>query len=328
MNKRKLSTLKLYLCTFLFCTCLIGIPSNLIAAFGEVIITGGADRNLCNTIGAYITGVINALEFDDLSHQREAFSAEGFRIATDLLKKVPMSNASPVQESRLLTLTDGNYEVRNIKVKVEMGETDGSPFQYLVFTVNRSGLISNIRFGMENSHYQHFLEEGEQLRDFAFRQQILQFVEIFRTAYNRRDIDYLRQVYSDDALIIVGVVLQPKPDMPDLLESSAIGEQRIKFIRETKAQYIKRLERSFEHNDFLKVVFDSVEIIRHNKDQYLYGITLKQHWNSSSYSDKGWVFLMIDFFDANHPLIHVRSWQPEPFDDGSVIGLYDFIPIR
>ena len=29
------------------------------------------------------------------------------------------------------------------------------------------------------------------------------------------------------------------------------------------------------------------------------------------YSDVGFIFLMIDFQDENHPLIQVRTWQPE-----------------
>jgi hypothetical protein len=33
---------------------------------------------------------------------------------------------------------------------------------------------------------------------------------------------------------------------------------------------------------------------------------------------------MMDFKNPEAPLIHVRAWQPQPFKDGSVIGLGDF----
>ena len=84
----------------------------------------------------------------------------------------------------------------------------------------------------------------------------------------------------------------------------------------------------FTYNAFVKVVFDSVEIMRHEKDQDLYGVTLKQNWYSSTYSDTGWVFLLWDFKDEKNPMIYVRSWQPERFKDGSIIDVHEFIIAR
>ena len=43
-----------------------------------------------------------------------------------------------------------------------------------------------------------------------------------------------------------------------------------------------------------------------------------------SYSDTGYLFIMMDFRHEEQPLIRVRSWQPHRFKDGSVIGLGDF----
>ena len=47
--------------------------------------------------------------------------------------------------------------------------------------------------------------------------------------------------------------------------------------------------------------------------------TLKQEWNTNRYSDVGFIFLMIDFQDENHPLIQVRTWQPEKLN-GAVLA--------
>ena len=69
-------------------------------------------------------------------------------------------------------------------------------------------------------------------------------------------------------------------------------------------------------------------MVRDLQDPRLYGVTLKQRWTSSTYSDTGYVFLLLDFADPDYPLIHVRSWQPERFDDGSIISLQDFEIIR
>ena len=51
------------------------------------------------------------------------------------------------------------------------------------------------------------LEEG----DAANRKMILNYCEHLRMSYNTKDIDFIRQVMSDKALIIVGNVAYPRP---------------------------------------------------------------------------------------------------------------------
>ena len=46
----------------------------------------------------------------------------------------------------------------------------------------------------------------------------------------------------------------------------------------------------------------------------IFGVTLKQHWNSSNYSDVGYLFLMINFEDEMNPTIQVRTWQPDKYN--------------
>ncbi|NQU06669.1 MAG: hypothetical protein HQ568_11295 [Calditrichaeota bacterium] len=318
----------LQIISILICLFISLHTSNAWAVLGEVLIDDNDDAELCIALSKNLTAVVNALETADLSNQKASFTLEGYNLACDLLKKVPMSNARRTHKTKLLKLPQGGYEVRDIKVKVEMGDTPGNPNQNLVFELTEEGLISDVRFAIETTHYKRLLEEGERLNDFARRQQILQTVEIFRTAYNRKDIDYLKRVYSDDALIIVGKVLKPRTDLPDMLENSGLSRDKIEFIKLSKAEYITNLSRCFEKNAFVKVVFDSVEVTRHNEDPDLYGVTVKQNWYSSTYSDTGWVFLLWDFQDENSPTIYVRSWQPERFEDGSVINLYEFKIVR
>ena len=47
-----------------------------------------------------------------------------------------------------------------------------------------------------------------------------------------------------------------------------------------------------------------------NKDMVC--VQLGQDYNSSSYADHGYLFLMIDMSDENSPFIKVRTWQPQP----------------
>ena len=205
-----------------------------------------------------------------------------------------------------------------------MGETRGNPTQEMVFLLTKDGVVENVRYAMEKHHYQQLIKQGKELEDFSFREKILHFLEIFRTAYNQKNIGFLETTYSDDALIIVGTVIQKDTTQPDMLEKSSLSDDKIRFIKLSKAEYIANLRRVFTRNAFVKVQFDSVDVMRHPKHDEIYGITLKQRWNSSTYSDEGYLFLMMDFINEHTPIIHVRSWQPDKFKDGSVVSLYDF----
>ena len=60
----------------------------------------------------------------------------------------------------------------------------------------------------------------------------------------------------------------------------------------------------FTHSDIQKLEKES------NKDMVC--VQLGQDYNSSSYADQGYLFLMIDMSDENSPFIKVRTWQPQP----------------
>jgi hypothetical protein len=85
----------------------------------------------------------------------------------------------------------------------------------------------------------------------------------------------------------------------------------------------------FQNNTRIHVVFDKIEVSHHPKYDDIYGVTLKQGWNTNNYSDVGWLFLMIDFRDGENMEIHVRTWQPEKLNgrqltDDEIFGLGQF----
>ena len=56
---------------------------------------------------------------------------------------------------------------------------------------------------------------------------------------------------------------------------------------------------------------DDIEIKQHKKFPSVYGVNMMQGWNTSRYSDEGYLLLVVDFSDDDKPLIHVRTWQPD-----------------
>lgn len=225
--------------------------------------------------------------------------------------------------TNLIHRQDGRLEVRGIPVRMKT-DADSTASEELVLVFTPAGKLESVYFGVENEKYTTLMSQGGTVSDIRRRQIILDFVENFRTAYNRKDLTYLKTVFSDNALIIVGHVVQVQKDNSGYLNEN-LGEQKVELIRQSKQDYLAALEQVFRKNQFIKVGFEEIEIVQHRKFNSVYGVTLLQYWNSAGYSDKGYLFLMIDFREEDKPLIHVRSWQPQKFTEpDSVISLGDF----
>ena len=57
---------------------------------------------------------------------------------------------------------------------------------------------------IEMNRYEELMAQKQSDLDYARRQIIVDFIENFRTAYNRKDNVMLNSVFSDKALIITG----------------------------------------------------------------------------------------------------------------------------
>lgn len=159
--------------------------------------------------------------------------------------------------------------------------------------------------------------------DSLSRRMILSYCEHLRAAYPSRDIDFIRQVFSDDALIIVGQVVRPVSGK----ESPAALSQKVKYITRSKQQYLQQLAKIFDSGKDISLEYSDFHILRHPTAEGIYGVTLRQKYSCGGYSDDGYLFLMWDFTNKSMPLIHVRTWQPaasvaDPEDD--LISFGDF----
>lgn len=188
----------------------------------------------------------------------------------------------------------------------------------LTISYNREGKITGVRMALENNQYYSVMQQGSAVTDTRRRLEILKFVEDFRCYYNEKNLSALEKVYADDALIITGSVLKNK--------ESNFGLPSIKYRKQDKKQYLQSLKGIFARNKYIDIKFDKISVVRHGTKPDFYGVTLHQDWNTSTYSDKGWLFLLWDFRDEQNPVIHVRTWQPNQViqTDTDVFSLDDF----
>jgi len=204
--------------------------------------------------------------------------------------------------------SSNSYQVRNIPIFLVNGNSPEDQYQDIVIEFTESGKISDMYIAIAPHQYSKIMGNSSEVTDLRYRQMIVDLVENFRTAYNRRDIPFLKDIFSDETLIITGKVLYPqkRADIP-----VAFNQTQIQYSVQNKKQYLTNLKRVFESNTYINIKFDEIVVTRHEGNPNIYGVTLKQDWNASGgYHDEGWLFLMIDYEDVNNPLIWVRTWQP------------------
>lgn len=207
--------------------------------------------------------------------------------------------------------TGSGYQVRNIPLlmrPINGDKLDDDEYQEAVINFDKQGNIVSFHISISMNLYMNVVKSNMELTDLRRRQLILDYVEQFRTSYNQKDIKFLQQVFSDDALIITGRVIKQKSgDMMPLPD-------KITYTKHTKQDYISHLRQVFSSNKQVKVTFDAIEVMRHPANENIYGVTLHQGWSSDRYHDDGYLFILWDFKDENHPTIHVRTWQPDMFN--------------
>ena len=218
-------------------------------------------------------------------------------------------------KSRCLNTSTG-YQVRGIPVDVLEADKDEER-QELTIDFQRDGRISNVSIAIEMNRYEMIMSKRSSDLDYERRQMIVDFVENFRTAYNRKDLKMLNSVFSDKALIVTGKVVREKPNSD--ITRMTLNNNRVVYIKQTKQEYMQRLQRIFKLSKYVNVKFEDIEVTQHPKYDDIYGVNLKQYWHTSRYKDVGYLFLMIDFRDPDNPLIQVRTWQPDKDDKGNVV---------
>lgn len=302
----------------------------------KVIIENGIRANLDRLIEMRATVILQSINnfkgenFDLPIEIRSGEGEYGYKELTELVKNTRIKVTKEVITTDLLIQKENVFEVRGIDVEIDstLNEGNSNNDRELVLLFNPAGELLSVRFALEKTRYQKMMRYSVDLVDQLRRKQILAYVEQFRTAYNRKDLEYLETQFSDKALIISGVRIE-KEEKDGLVPNAndVGGESNFKYLTQTKTEYINKLRKLFEVNSFIDINFEGIRINRHPDYPEVYGINLFQVWNSQHYKDEGYLFLMIDYEDENRPLIYVRAWHEKPImvaGKGKVIDMSMF----
>lgn len=203
----------------------------------------------------------------------------------------------------------GGFRIQNIGVLMNPKEEsgyDGEKRREIYIDFDKTGKIVDFNFTMGMNMYTEILKKGEKLGDLDRRMQIIDWCEHFAKAYCDKNMKFMQTIFSDDAIIITGKMTMQRVHTDMGMKDQA----KVKYVQQTKSQYLSNLSRVFASNSYVNVKFEDYTVIRHGAKPNYYGVTLRQKWHTARYSDEGTVFLIWDFTNEEAPRILVRTWQP------------------
>lgn len=186
----------------------------------------------------------------------------------------------------------------------------------VTFTFNSEHKIEGLAFGLGSiARRDIFAKEGSAWNDDK-KMVIVNFLENYRTAFALKEQDYIESIFDDNAVIIVGHVTKRLEKVTG--GGDAVGfasKEQVTYAEKSKREYMEQLRRCFASQEFINVRFTDTDVERSGVGGDTYAIQLKQDYVSQTYGDQGYLFLFIDFNDADRPQIHIRTWQPERSPD-------------
>lgn len=261
--------------------------------------------------------VAQAISRHSAQEIENCFTKEGYQIYQKL---IAYGNARIVGNPEYILYQNGQDVVCH-GLKMSFAFKQGLKKQFveeMVFTFNKDKKICNIAFGLGQTAEDDILYKG--VWNENTRKAIMNFLENYKTAYALKRLDYIRELFDDNAVIIVGSELKQTVMTRNNEHGASFKNNTIiRRNRYTKDQYLRNLARCFAQNEFVNVRFGSNDIRKLAKGGEVYAIQLFQDYYSTHYGDQGYLFLMVDINDPDNPVIKVRTWQKERDPD---FGLY------
>ena len=270
-----------------------------------------------------VNRVVAAIQHKQYTNVKDLFTPEGFDVYQRIIQ---YGNARLVGTPNWQFYQNGEYTIgRGVQMAFSFKSGVRKSFvEDVVFTFNSEKKISNIAFGLGNTAIDDILNKG--VWSESARIAIMNFLENYKTAYGLKRLDYIRSIFDDNAIIIVGNVVRTatlnhnrETGVATINNNTIIQKNRY-----TKDQYLKNLEQCFKSNEYINIRFANNDVIKLKKGGEIYAIQIAQDYYSSNYGDKGYLFLMVDINNPEQPIIKVRTWQTEKDPNFGLYGPGDF----
>lgn len=270
--------------------------------------------------------VVEAVKKNRISQVKPLFTPEAFQMFQTLMSDGKVTVLEPQVDTLRIMRMGNETMVRSVPMLFAYHQNRHRFVENVVFDFNAQDKISNVSFSLGSIAINDILDKPDAFGSDEEKYFLIRFMENYKTAFALKRIDYLEAIFDENALIIVGNIVERAAEPLENVTGmyGNLSSKEVEYIRLSKSEYMNRLRRNFQRNEFINIHFEDNQVRRTQRDDKIYGIQIAQHYHSSTYADKGYLFLMIDLNDSINPKIYVRTWQPEKNPDGSIYGLEDF----
>lgn len=259
------------------------------------------------------------------------FTPEGYTLFANLMAKNGKVTLVGKAQSHNFIIADGYIIGRATNIKRQF--RNGKAFmEKLVYRFNpESRKIESVAFALTQRAENDIMNAAASWPEVS-RWAILNFMEDYQTAFALKRIDYIKSIFSDDALIITGTILKKLDNAERAFDRSKSldlgGPKDIAYSQLSKTEYIDRLRKIFSTREYVHLQFEDnvtrmidLPAINGINKGAAFGIEIKQRYESTGYSDDGYLTMVFDT-RGKLPIIHVRLWQP---DKNNMMSLQEFI---
>lgn len=251
--------------------------------------------------------------------------AESFHAKWSEIQKFNNVSFSTIKKTPKILPTWSDLEVREIPVINVYRTLDLQTTEYLIPDASVEGQLYDVNFGILKDLYEEIKQQSLYGEDWKERHVLIKFLEKYRTAFLTRDLDTINEIFSDEARIIVGRKIRPGESGGANYKYVPEGKNQpsYRYVELKKKEYLNNLKSLFSRVPDIYAGYTSFQILRKNNTPGVYGVSMRQDYQSTGYADEGYLFLLIDF-NHDQPQIMVRSWQPQEWREDALIELSDF----
>ncbi|MBN2857991.1 MAG: hypothetical protein JXN63_06295 [Candidatus Delongbacteria bacterium] len=276
------------------------------------------EKDVCLESVVQVVEVIKSKKYHEVKH---LFTDAGYIAFQDLIMYGNASILLDETELKSYKLNDQTV-VRSVPMSFTFPRSDAKFTENVVFTFDTDDKIDALTFSLSEIAVRDIMNRPDSFGTTEEKIQLVQFMELYKTAYCLKQADYIESIFADNALIIVGRVLKPGEQIDGMYDELAKGK-RVKYDKMGKKEYMHRLRGAFNSNEFININFEDNTVEKKNR-QKVYALEIKQYYNSTNYSDEGYLFLLMDLRNIKEPKIYVRAWQPDSMRTEDRIKLADF----
>lgn len=209
------------------------------------------------------------------------------------------------QNKVIINKTKFGYEIRGIPINCYYKSLHKTSCEQFVFDFNENKQLIDFNLSVANGkcNDQNKLE-------------VIKFIEKYRMAYQCRDTSTLNKIFSNKAIIISGRYLNINNNF-----NSDLLNKKSQYTKLDKQQFMQRQIAIFKKQKDIFIKLSNFD--NESNSNGILSMSMRQLYNSTTYSDNGFLFFIIDFRQKN-PQILLREWRQNEFDSAKLPTLDDY----